>query len=137
MASQNGHDAVVKALLASGANVNHATTVGRMSCVECVCARCEPVGLRVLECLALLMFMLSLVLSLCWQSIGATALIMASQTGHDAVVRTLLASGARVNQARTVRFAWVMCREGLIGVVVVVAGAVVVVVVVVVVSGIF
>ena len=40
----------------------------------------------------------------CWylQDTGATPLYVASQEGHDAVVAALLASGAAVNQARTV-----------------------------------
>ena len=36
------------------------------------------------------------------QADGATPLWIASQNGHDVVVRTLLASGANVNQATTV-----------------------------------
>ena len=36
------------------------------------------------------------------QGRGATALFVASEGGHDAVVRTLLTSGAAVNQGRTV-----------------------------------
>ena len=42
------------------------------------------------------------------QDDGATPLYVASQEGHDAVVTALLASGAAVNQARTVG---VMCVE--------------------------
>ena len=40
----------------------------------------------------------------CWylQDTGATPLYVASQEGHDVVVTALLASGAAVNQARTV-----------------------------------
>ena len=36
------------------------------------------------------------------QDNGATALIVASENGHAEVVRVLLASGAAVNQSRTV-----------------------------------
>ena len=36
------------------------------------------------------------------QDVGTTSLHIASREGHDAVVRTLLASGAAVNQTRTV-----------------------------------
>ena len=38
----------------------------------------------------------------CGQDDGATPLWIASQNGHDLVVRTLLASGAIVNQSTTV-----------------------------------
>ena len=36
------------------------------------------------------------------QDVGTTSLHIASREGHDAVVRTLLASGAALNQTRTV-----------------------------------
>jgi hypothetical protein len=35
-----------------------------------------------------------------WQARGATPLLIASQNGHDAVVRTLLDGGAGINQAK-------------------------------------
>ena len=37
-----------------------------------------------------------------WQDDGTTPLWIASQNGHDDVARTLLTSGAKVNQAVTV-----------------------------------
>ena len=46
--------------------------------------------------------MLVVRLWVCAQEVGATALVVASEGGHDAVVRSLLLSGAAVNQGRTV-----------------------------------
>ena len=40
------------------------------------------------------------------QNDGTTALIVASANGHAPVVQTLLASGANVNQGRTVSMFW-------------------------------
>lgn len=47
--------------------------------------------------------MFQMILYLCFWQDGATSLFLAAQGGHVAVIRLLVASGAKVNQAREVK----------------------------------
>ncbi|XP_049910413.1 ankyrin repeat domain-containing protein 29 isoform X3 [Epinephelus moara] len=78
VASQYGHSKVVDTLLKNGANVHDQLNVSQVFC---------PLSLAV-------------PLSVRNMMDGATALFLAAQEGHVNVIRQLLSSGAKVNQAR-------------------------------------
>ena len=89
IASEEGHDAAVRALVSAGAAVNQ-TMVASVS------------GLLVSRRL-LTQGIASHALMCGWQADGSTPLYLASEKGHDAVVKTLLASGASTLSVRVSR----------------------------------
>ena len=96
LACWQGHRAVAATLLSSGAAVNQATTV---SPSESLCCTVVPYvwdgsGLFWRGRLSWRGYVR--------QDDGTTPLWVASQEGHDAVVKTLLSAGAAVDQAKTV-----------------------------------
>ena len=102
-AAEHGHDAVVEMLLERGATVDRAKAVGFVKCDLSPCTivflfGCMFAGAGVHE------LTLHVCPLRCDLQDGSTALRLAAQNGHDAVVKMLLEWGATVDYATTVSF---------------------------------
>jgi hypothetical protein len=111
MAAASGHVEIVRTLVRAGVAVNKAKVCDHRQCIH----TCAFVYVSAWRCKRIMIF---LSVRVVWQTGGATPLYIASQEGHDEVVRALVGSGAAVNQARVRedwgwRFgcAWVICAD--------------------------
>ena len=92
-ASENGHEGIVQALLAKGAEINHQAKTGGTALIQASENGHEGIVQALLAKGAEINHQ---------AKTGVTALIQASQNGHEGIVQVLLAGGAEINhQAKT------------------------------------